>query len=411
VITTAPTNTQVEEILWREIHTAHRNAKIPLGGKLTATQLDLQDSVPGKSIKWFAFGFSTRKDTVQENATKMQGFHNDYVLIVFDEADGIEPAIWKSVDGLLTSENAKFVAIGNPMRPTGEFADCFSSKNYRHVTISVKDTPNFIEGREVIPGISGRKYEEDMRIKWGENSDMYRSRVLGQIPTMATDSIVSVTWYESAEGRVIADTSTQIKLFLTVDVADGGSDDTTVKCWRNKTMTREERFPGKRADEVYADVWRICKEHGGNTIVYDNDGCGRVLGGLLRGVVSEGIDIIAFDGSAEPNDDTDFLNRRAEGHFAMFQDFKNNTISVLPNNPRMKRDITSIKWGTPKKGKICVEPKEDFKSRNGGESPDDGDPVMMMSACYSQIKPIEIIDRYSRNAPHRQAEDYSWRVA
>ncbi|RKY33849.1 MAG: hypothetical protein DRP78_07155, partial [Candidatus Omnitrophota bacterium] len=59
VITSAPSNTQVEEILWREIRDAHSKAKIPLGGNLTHTKLELAE-------KWFAYGFSTRPDTVTQ---------------------------------------------------------------------------------------------------------------------------------------------------------------------------------------------------------------------------------------------------------------------------------------------------------------------------------------------------------
>jgi hypothetical protein len=86
VVTTAPTGHQVKDLLWREIRQAHSNARIPLGGKLSTTMLDMQ---PETGVKWFATGFSTRPDTVTKEATAFQGYHNDYVLIVFDEAAGI----------------------------------------------------------------------------------------------------------------------------------------------------------------------------------------------------------------------------------------------------------------------------------------------------------------------------------
>jgi hypothetical protein len=84
VITTAPVYDQVEKLLWKEIHVAYTMAKIPLGGKLTKVQLDVD---PEK--KWFAYGFSTKPDTVTGEATRIQGYHNKYVLVIFDEAAGI----------------------------------------------------------------------------------------------------------------------------------------------------------------------------------------------------------------------------------------------------------------------------------------------------------------------------------
>ena len=198
------------------------------------------------------------------------------------------------------------------------------------------------------------------------------------------------------------------KKYLTVDVADGGNDDTVVKVWENKTEKRCERFPGKRADEVYADVWRICKEENANTIIYDNDGVGRVLGGLLRGVVDKNIDIISFDGSGEPLDDTDFYNRRAEAHFLMFKDFRDNQLSILKGNTNQKEEITSVQWGRPKNGKMIVETKKELKERIG-RSPDDGDCVMMMSGCYEQVRFINEAD--NMYVYRNRAKNKSWQAA
>ena len=73
VITTAPTNTQIEQQFWRELREAHANAKLPLGGKLSLKKLDFQEKI---GIKWFALGFSTKPDTVTSEATAFQGYHN-----------------------------------------------------------------------------------------------------------------------------------------------------------------------------------------------------------------------------------------------------------------------------------------------------------------------------------------------
>ena len=104
----------MEEILWREIREAHMNAKVPLGGHLTKTKLDLQTKTSGR--KHFAYGFATKPDTASEEATKIQGYHNTWVLVVFDEAPGILTPIWRSAEGLIVNERCKFLAIGNPTK-------------------------------------------------------------------------------------------------------------------------------------------------------------------------------------------------------------------------------------------------------------------------------------------------------
>jgi hypothetical protein len=183
VITTAPSQKQVEEILWREIREAHSNAIIPLGGHVTKTKIDLEE-------KWFAYGFSTKPDNVTQQATGMQGYHNDNVLLIFDEAAGIMSKIWEAAEALMTSGFVRMLAIGNPTSAFGEFIQTFEpGSGYHPIVIGVKDTPNYKSGQELIPGLSGRRYEEAMRKKYGVNSNVYRTRVDGEIPTYIEGTI------------------------------------------------------------------------------------------------------------------------------------------------------------------------------------------------------------------------------
>lgn len=175
VVTTAPTGTQVKDLLWREIRDAHANARVPLGGKLTTTMLDMQ---PDTDRRWFATGFSTKPDTVTKEATRFQGYHNESLLIIFDEAVGILPEIWRAAEHI-GAPYKRFVAIGNPTSGVGEFAEALTDPTYNYINISVTDTPNYKKGKNVIPGVYGRKYVERIKTKYGEDSDEYRVRVLG----------------------------------------------------------------------------------------------------------------------------------------------------------------------------------------------------------------------------------------
>ena len=181
VVTTAPTGTQVKDLLWREIRDCHANARIPLGGKLTTTMLDMQAET---GRRWFATGFSTKPDTVTKEATAFQGYHNESLLIIFDEAAGILPEIWRAAEHI-GAPYKRFLAIGNPTAGTGEFAESLRDATYNYINIAVTDTPNFKEGKIVIPGLYGRQYEERIRTKYGEDSDEYRVRVKGLVSKRA----------------------------------------------------------------------------------------------------------------------------------------------------------------------------------------------------------------------------------
>lgn len=209
VVTTAPSDNLVKNQLWREIHAAFVGAKVPLGGKMTSLMWDVKPSQhildqldPDQREQWeknFAIGFATSPDSTAEHATKMQGWHNEWVLVVIDEACGIMPQIWRTAEeALITDDQCKFVAIGNPTDPECDFAKaCYSSddkKNngnapyisdlgYYVITISGKDTPNYKQNKRVIPGLAGRAFVDRIEKKYGPNGDGTRYRVLGLFPT------------------------------------------------------------------------------------------------------------------------------------------------------------------------------------------------------------------------------------
>lgn len=184
VITTAPSEKQVKEVLWREIRACVTNAKLPggLGGRLLTQKWDFQEE---SGLKWFAIGFATKADTVTAEATAFQGYHNDNVLIIFDEAAGILKEIWTASQSLFTDKNVRFLAIGNPTSMMGEFANVVKDPKYNVINVSVLDTPNFIHGYEKgdpkwIPGVAGREFEKMYRDKYGVDHREYRIRVLGE---------------------------------------------------------------------------------------------------------------------------------------------------------------------------------------------------------------------------------------
>lgn len=397
VITTAPSHVQVEDILWREIRSAHAQARIPLGGKVTKTQIDLAE-------KWFAYGFATKPDTVTQQATRFQGFHNDNVLVIFDEAAGIDKLIWQSKDALLTAGHCRFLAIGNPTVSKGDFADCFKDKAFNKITISVKDTPNYKLGREVIPGVSGREYEEDTRIKYGVDSNYYKARVLGEIPDDDADNLIPVSWIEKAEKRDPYPYKFT-KRFLTVDVADGGDDWTVIKAWDNKTEVDELVLRGMKVEECEPHVWRMLRKNEGNAIIVDGDGIGRVMIGLLKSAKDAETEIIEFVGSSvDVRNPKLFQHRRSEGHWAMRQDFKDNIISIS-RSAEQREELSSIKLDDKEsRGFIKVEPKKYIKERIG-RSPNLSDAVMMMSAEFDRVPFIKKAeDKYRRN----RTEEYAF---
>ena len=392
VVTTAPSNVQVEEIIWREINSAHSNSKIPLGGEPTKTSLDMQTWCKRKGIKgidkWSAIGFATKPDQAEQHATRFQGFHNHNVLVIMDEAAGIHKKIWEAVDKLLTTSTQKLLVIGNPTMSKGDFVDCFKDSRYNKITVSVYDSPNYKIGEGTIPGLSGKAFVERTIAKYGKDSNLYKAMVTGEIPDEDVDSLIPVSWIEKAEGRVVEFPFKHEKRYVVWDVADGGDDRNVIKAWENTTEVDSMEIRGKKVEEVEPYVWRMLRKVDGNCIVVDGDGIGRVAVGLLSQSRSREVRIIAFEGSSvEVSDKNTFQNRRHEAHWKMRDMFEKNMLSISCI-PEQREELAAIKLVDHTKGYIAVERKKDLKERIG-RSPDYSDNIMMMCGAYDEIPVIK----------------------
>ena len=197
VITTAPTERQVSELLWREIRAIHRDNAELIGGRITTTRLDLAE-------RRFAFGFSTN---VEE---RFQGFHQGHILFVVDEASGVEAKIFDAIEGSMTSRHAKMLLIGNPNSLSGVFYDAFHKERayWKTIHISAFDTPGLRNGgdnstnNESVPdGLMTPHWVERVKKRWGEKSPRYQVRVLGEFPTKETDTLISLDLIEAAVAR------------------------------------------------------------------------------------------------------------------------------------------------------------------------------------------------------------------
>jgi hypothetical protein len=133
VLTTSPTQRQVRTQLWSEIHRAVERARVPYP-KLKTTELKFRDD------NNFALGFSTNQ------AENFQGYHGKQVLIIADEAPGIESGIWDAVAGTMAGGEVHIVMAGNPTVPSGAFFDAFTKERglWNCFTISAFDSPNLI---------------------------------------------------------------------------------------------------------------------------------------------------------------------------------------------------------------------------------------------------------------------------
>ncbi len=243
VLTTAPTQRQVNTQLWSEIHRLADRSQI-LYPKLKKTELKFRDD------KNFALGFSTNQ------APNFQGYHGDRTLIIADEAPGIEPDVWDAVYGTMAGGKGHIVMAGNPTIPSGVFFDAFTKDRtlWKCLTIGAFDSPNLkglsleqllsldpAEGGPLddnpFPHLVTKRWVYDQyQVWWHDNegaSPQWMARVMAQFPAQDEKALFRMSWLERAkqlalENPVVDDGSSS--LVAGVDVGGGESETVVYVC-------------------------------------------------------------------------------------------------------------------------------------------------------------------------------------
>lgn len=419
VITTAPTFNQVKNILWSEIRSAYSKSKFPLGGKMNLTEWQVT-----KEGDWFAIGFTPRNELSSEqgqgSASSFQGFHAPYILIVFDEATGIPNPIWTMAEGMLTSGNVKFVAIGNPTSRNSDFYSCFSSPDWTKVSLSCFDSPNLIKNgitdiwelkNEIARVQSLPEVEAQMRLrsykivkdyllslrwvvsmglprKWGVDHPLFQSKVLGKFPRDSDDTLIPLYSVEDAQLRVSYPTAGDRRT-LGVDVARFGADQTVFTVLHGKKHLQTRAYFQKDTTEIVGEIIAMQSEKEWfDAIVIDETGVGGGVVDLLSEAkrdrrIDYRTDIrgVQFGASCESDEDREkFVNMKARMFRLLSDDLKAADGLTLPSGPDgdiYLDELPTILFKYDSKGRMMIESKDDYKRRTGRRSPDHADSLAL----------------------------------
>ena len=383
VLSTAPTWRQVEKLIWKEIRSAYRDAVIPLGGSLAPKTPELHLIFN----EWYAAGLSTNEPD------RFQGFHEEHILCVVDEAAGVNIDIFEAVEGILTSSGARLLLIGNPTSIGTPFYDAFMKPGFKTFHISAFDTPNFthsgITQEDISSGAWKDKVKEipypklitpqwvaDRYISWGEESAPYQVRIMGNFPQQGEDTLIPLVWIELAMERW-NDTPEGDFYKLGVDVAAYGMDKTVIAERRGSKVMPLNVYSQKNTRETAGLVINIARENKIRNISVDEIGVGR---GVVDSLEEEGFENVGVNVAEKSRDSERFHNLRAElwWNFREKLDPEKEPIA-LPPDDELLSELAAVKYKIDARGAIQIESKDDMKKRLG-HSPDRADAVVLAFA-------------------------------
>lgn len=301
VVMTSTTARQVDQILWRELRIMRARGSrcvdckrkdpegliIPRPCEHSALIEGEQGELARTGLKSTDFreivGFTARE------AEAVAGISGRHLLYIVDEASGVPDEIFEAIEGNRAG-GARIVMFSNGTRNEGEFYEAFNSKSrlYHTLRVSSEETPNVIEGREVIPGLATREWIEEKRLEWGEDSPMYRVRVKGEHAIGEDAKIFSIHTISQAEARW-ADAPEAGRLYIGIDPAgeSGMGDETAFSARRGLKQMALRTARGLNEDGILVQLLsliaglRLPRET--PVVVLDREGgLGAALAGKFR---------------------------------------------------------------------------------------------------------------------------------
>lgn len=373
VINTAPTLRQVK-VFWNEVSLALDQSAIKFP-EPTTTGLTI-------SKDRYAIGLSSGK------GVNIQSFHSLNLLVLADEAPGIEEDIWDSLQGIMAGGNVRLLKLGNPTVPSGEFFDDFGKNRgaCHGITISAFDSPNLAgvtlealmamdEDELAIspwPFLTTRRWVRDFVRKWGVNHPKVRARVFGEFPPQADNATFPLAWLERAALPIDDDAMPPKNVAgliqVGIDVA-GPGDDNTVMVARIGAIVlfcQSWNLSDPRG-AIMRRLYELRAEYFNCTIVVmlDTVGIGYHVGTHLA---DGGYEVYGFVAGAGARDRDQFRDAKAEGYWGFRERLERRAVVNMTDEDTAAEASTNLYRERPD-GRIEIESKEEAKKR-GLPSPD-----------------------------------------
>ena len=343
------------------------------------------------------------------DSQKIEGAHADSLLYLFDEAKAIPPPTWDSAEGAFSAGNCIWLSASTPGEPLGRFFEIQSKRaGYedwwtRHVTL--KET--------IAAGRVSPEWVEARKRQWGENSSVFKNRVLGEFSSDDDGGVIPLSWIELANERWqdwVENGRPGWLDRLGVDVGTTG----------DKTV-----FARRLTGNVIMSLDYLPKP---NPVVATMEIAGRVKGILAANPTARGvIDVVGIGagvvhrlaeqkmrvegfGAAERSDALDisgeigFANKRAAawwGFREMLDPTSDHNVALPPDDV-LTGDLTAPKYRMQSGGRLLIESKDEIKKRLG-RSTDAADAVIMaffqdvpVAFKNPMIAPIQMISGVKR---------------
>jgi hypothetical protein len=328
-----------------------------------------------------------------ENPDSYAGVHNFAgVMLVFDEASGIDDSIWSVAAGFFTENtpNRFWLCFSNPRRNSGYFYECFNSKRdfWRNKIVDARS----VEGTD-------KAVYQQIIDEYGPDSSAAHVEVYGQFPNASDDQFIGNALVDEAMERpAISDQSAPI--VVGVDPARFGADATVIAIRQGRDILSIRRHRGDDTMEVVGRVIDVIEEYKPALVVIDEGGLGA---GVVDRLKEQRYKVRGVNFGNKSSKPLMYGNKRAEMWGAMKEWLKD---AHIPKDRYLKSDLIGPMMKPDSKGTIFLESKKDMKSR-GLASPDAADAIAVTFA-FPVARREQRVDNQRRVAYGGNAASSGW---
>lgn len=307
------------------------------------------------------------------------GRHEKHMTIICDEASGIETEIMQTIQGTLTNADSLWLNISNPTSRQCYFYEFFTRNRERThcITFNAEETPE----SEHFSKDAQRK----IAAEYGRHSDVYAVRVLGEFPGVDPNAVMGIEDLEACTKTNKLQCVREARHIRTIgiDLARFGSDESVIVMRSGNAVVRWEWFVKQEPVDILkrAVLWQ--KEAG-----WANESCWFIVdaSGLGEGAIywlyeDSGRQVFEFKGAGKSTE-TEFENKITQAYFQLGRKVRQRCI-YLPDDNHMLRQLSSRVYKFNPRGKIMLEPKEQYVKRLD-HSPDRADAVVL--AFYDNLE-------------------------
>ena len=372
IVVTAPSSQQLFDALFSELK-SHITKLPPALKHLLNVKSDRVELIASPSE-----AFISAKTSRAEQPEALAGVHASgpraSVLLVADEASAVHEKTFEAASGSMSGKNCVTLLLSNPTRTSGTFFDTQMSprSSWWRRRWSCLDSP-----------LVTQDFVEEMKERYGEESNAFAVRVMGDFPKTDEDTIIPYHLCESAVRREIED-NPSAEITWGLDVSRFGNDSSALCKRKGNTIQDVMTWKGldlmQLCGRVKAEYDALHPTDQPTQIFIDSIGLGA---GCVDRLAELGLPAIGINVSESPSMKNNYMNLRSELWFKL-KAFLENRDCKLPNDQKLISEMVSVKYSFSSNGKAKAESKDEMRKR-GLASPDRADALCLVMAHDNMI--------------------------